>query len=430
MVHCIFRHGARTPVYKHSALGGQMEWPLCSIGRGDRFALALDAEPIRIGAADVRPCPVRLGHFSQPNLQPAPDAPAEIVAQWACVLNGGCRAGQLTDLGCEQAFGLGERLRETYGSSILGIGEVWDVRTMSVRSTAVPRCVASAQFALRGLFPAQSTPVPLGMCDFHEDVLFPNHRSSKRLAEILTEAKSSWKTNPSAAAVHLADELCSRLPADASSALGLDQLDFVRCRDVLVSRSTHGLPLPHGLDSLDRIVEQVDAIATEQMLRMLCGGDGGSADLEAEVHRHSLGVFMAQVLEEMEARARGDSEQGLKLYAAHDTTLMPLLMLLGAFNPPHAIWPGFCACLAFELHELEPAPSRSGDEVGVRILFNFEDITARVQGCPPTGPCPLSILRRAVQHCLPITATESATDGPLSADSEDEPALFSLLPGV
>lgn len=191
-----------------------------------------------------------------------------------------------------------------------------------------------------------------------------------------------------------------------------------RLRDVLVALSTHGLPLPHGLEA-DGLPDRIGALATEQIIRMMRGGggEGGTGpDHSHEAHRHSLGIFMAQVLAEMAASVRGQSDVSLRLFSAHDTTLLPLLMILGAFEPPHDLWPGFSSCIALELHDLAPAARRGSvlprqeSEFGVRVLFNFEDITQRVPGCPESGPCPLPAFRKAVSHSLP------GADGDTGAD--------------
>lgn len=147
------------------------------------------------------------------------------------------------------------------------------------------------------------------------------------------------------------------------------------------------------------------------------GGEGSSGpDQQREAHRHSLGVFAAQVLGEMGEAAAGGSAVRLRLYSAHDTTLLPLLMILGAFDPPHDRWPPFSSCLALELHDLAPAPRagaaapRREAEFGVRVMYNFEDITARVPGCPALGPCPLPAFREALRHCLPGADGDTAAD--------------------
>lgn len=180
-------------------------------------------------------------------------------------------------------------------------------------------------------------------------------------------------------------------------------------RDVLVALDVHALPLPHGLGD-GGVLERVDALATEQIVRMMRGGGGPGgtgADLSHEAHRHSLGVFVSQLLAQMDERVRGENTTALRLYSAHDTTLLPLLMILGAFEPPHNRWPGFCSCLALELHDLVPGAARpvgekrrGEEEFGVRVMYNFEDITARVPGCPRFGPCPLPAFREAVRLSL------------------------------
>jgi hypothetical protein len=185
-----------------------------------------------------------------------------------------------------------------------------------------------------------------------------------------------------------------------------------------VALRAHGLPLPHGLDA-DALVERVDALATEQIVTMMRAGDAAAGGArEAEVHRHSLGVVMAELLAQMGARARGESAHCLRLYSAHDTTVLPLLMILGVFEPPRRRWPDFASSLALELYDLRPAEAagaRTEARVGVRVVYNSggrdEDLTARVPGCPPDGPCPLATFRAAVRRNLP------GADGDVGADA-------------
>lgn len=232
-VHAIFRHGARTPVYTQIPGLSDVQWPPCSVGGAEAFALELPAsEPgLRIGGASVAPCAVRLHHLSDESL-PAPSAPAEILSQWSSALGGGCRGGQLTDLGCAQAHELGTRLREAYAGRL--VGDAWDPSAMTARSTCVPRCVASAQFALRGLFPEQRQPVPVAVGEFGEETLFPNGRLSERLAHILAAGRESWQRAPSAEAVRTREQLAATMPSDVFDAYGMDKFNYVRC--------AHGAP--------------------------------------------------------------------------------------------------------------------------------------------------------------------------------------------
>lgn len=226
-VHAIFRHGARTPVYTSSPEVSAVEWPGCSACCERAFSLELPkAEPVLlIGGASVRPCPVHMHHLLDKSLPP-PRAPAEILDQWNAPLKGGCRAGQLTDLGCEQAYVLGKRLREEYAERL--IGDKWDASVMTARSTCVPRCVASAQLVLAGLFPAQTEPVPLAIGDFSEETLFPNGRLSERLTHILAAGRESWQSRPSDEAMRVREILRAKMPEASFAAFGMEKCNFVR----------------------------------------------------------------------------------------------------------------------------------------------------------------------------------------------------------
>jgi hypothetical protein len=424
MVQVLFRHGARTPVYTNVPGLAEVAWPPCSHGNAEPFSLA-----VAPGVDGAPPSAVRLHHLADSS-RPAPAPPADIMSQWRTRLGGGCRGGQLTDLGASQALALGARLRARYADRLPGLGARWDCATMSARSTCVPRCVASAQFVLAGLFPpparaergrpadarAAAEPVPLAIGDFDTETLFPNGRLSERLRALLAQGRAAWERSPPGAALALRAELDALVPADAFAAYGFAAHNYVRARDVLVALRAHGLPLPYGLDA-GALVERVDALATEQIVTMMrAGGAAAGGASEAEVHRHSLGIVMAELLAQMAARARGESAHCLRLYSAHDTTVLPLLMVLGAFEPKHRSWPDFASSVALELYDLRPAEAgpRTEARVGVRVVYasggREEDITARVPGCPRAGPCPLEAFREAVRHNLP------GADGDVGAD--------------
>lgn len=431
MVHVVFRHGARTPVYTNQEALGGAEWSLCSTKQRDERTIDVDAasSAVRIGDRAVAPCAVRLHHLLDAS-RPAPAPPPEIAGQFKNVLHGGCRSGQLTDLGCEQAYTLGTRLRKRYAGRLPGLADTWDERTMRARSTCVPRCVLSAQFLLAGLLPAQRAPVPLGVLDFGHEDLFPNSKGSDELRAILHAGREAWVAEPTDPDARVCGALLSEhIPASARRALDVDAHNFVRVRDVLVALAAHGMELPYGLGRVDDLLDRIERLATAQIVHMMHGGNAGGPEALAarasEVHRHSLGQFLSGVLAEFDARARGEATPALRLCAAHDTTVLPLLLLLGVYGDGPAEWPPFCASLAFELHALgggsgggtPGAAARGGEAYGVRVVYNDEDITARVPGCAaaagaPGAPCPLGAFRQAVAHGLPRRDEEEGHTGP------------------
>ncbi|KAJ1627890.1 histidine phosphatase superfamily [Pavlovales sp. CCMP2436] len=412
----VFRHGARTPVYTTMPGLEMVTWPECHTGRAPNFSYDIPSEPaLELDGKPVRPCAVQPHHLSDVS-RPPPEAPDEIMEQWSTMLNG-ARAGQLTDLGCAQAYRLGTELRKFYGAHFLG--DRFDPACMTLVSTSTPRCVQSAQFVLAGLFDSVVT-VPIGLAEQAEETLYPNGKLSERLGHILQVGRQSWQSSPPPHALQTRAAIREKVSDEAFSASGMDKLNFVRLRDVLVALKAHGLPLLPGLD--EELLARVDALATEQIVHMMQGGRGkaGAAEPggEYEAHRHSMGIFMGQVLDQMEACAAGESAGRLQLFSAHDTTVLPLLMILGVFEPPNQHWPDFASSLAFELHDCSPAGAKAdgqgrSEQFGIIVRYNLEDITARIPGCPAHAPCSLAAFRQAICHSLP------GADGDTAADKQD-----------
>ena len=75
---------------------------------------------------------------------------------------------------------------------------------LTVRSTNVPRCVASAQGVLSGLYPLHdSKAAPFQITTLHGDdeYLAPNTKKCRRLAELWGAARIAWGTDAAAGAV-------------------------------------------------------------------------------------------------------------------------------------------------------------------------------------------------------------------------------------
>ena len=67
-----------------------------------------------------------------------------------------------------------------------------------------------------------------------------------------------------------------------------------------------------------------------------------------------------------EAQAGSHSQPQLLLYSGHDTTIMPLLVLLGEDTLD---WPPYCSNIVFELWE---TPGWLGKSHTVRVLYNCQ----------------------------------------------------------
>lgn len=126
-----------------------------------------------------------------------------------------------------------------------------------------------------------------------------------------------------------------------------------------------------------------------------------------EVLRLGSGVLLGMVCDVMDAAAAGhdaDSAAKLHLYSGHDTTLMPLLAVLGA---PCEDWPPYLSNIIFELYEEQQGQgqgqARAGSGAGgrpappqhyVRVYYNTEELA--IPGAAPGQPCPLPTFKQAV----------------------------------
>jgi hypothetical protein len=117
--------------------------------------------------------------------------------------------------------------------------------------------------------------------------------------------------------------------------------------------------------------------------------------------------FFADLVESMAAAVRGDAAvPRLSITAAHDTVLMPLLVVLGASD---GRWPPYAARLVFEVWRAGKARGAKGGADAertayVRLLYHGQDVTGRL-ACSlvpdaRNGFCTLATLRAQVQGLL------------------------------
>lgn len=279
------------------------------------------------------------------------------------ILPGGCFAGQLTDLGISQTTELGRTLRTRYS---LG---AYDKDTVSVRSTNVPRCVASAQGVLDGMFPglaASGVVVPIDTLSSDDDYLTPNGKACARMGELFNEGAMVWARRPDGDTPAVVRELEKTVPSPVLKALLYkfrDTPSFVPLRDVIVSMDAHNMPLPWGItsDIRDRL-DRLGALEVEVIMK------GGSWLHDLEASRVGLGRWLGELsdnLADKATKAKATKAEGLTvdLISAHDTTVMPILISLGIFDDPH--WPNYASSISFELWT-------KGNGRFVRVLYNDE----------------------------------------------------------
>jgi hypothetical protein len=184
-----FRHGARTPVFTSiPGLSSMGDWDVCT---PEAVAPLPQVAVVDLRDGGPRP-PLSRGVQAQVSFAlPAPPGFAAF-------------AGQLSDLGVGQAVRLGRALRATYAAH-LPAGHLDALHTRSgtsgavtCRTTNVPRCVASAQGVLHGLFgeleldAAAGASFPLHTLPTGVEYCTPNTKACPRLGEYFTAGRAEW----------------------------------------------------------------------------------------------------------------------------------------------------------------------------------------------------------------------------------------------
>ncbi|MFT7799485.1 lysophosphatidic acid phosphatase type 6 [Arapaima gigas] len=313
LIQVLFRHGARTPLKS--------------------IPDVLEAQWI----PNLLKAPVHTQmNYVVTDLSGGPQPPAPVEDSYrAKTLSGGTFPGQLTTLGMQQLYDLGERLRKTYIQDFSFLTPCFNPTEVLVRSTNIVRTIESARCLLAGLFQQkQEDPVTILTTEAENEILYPNYHHCQLLKLIGSPRWAESSQLPDIAA-----DLRS-IQSDLGI-LAQGQVDFVLIRDDMVAREAHGLPSPPVLDRWRNRVEQR---AVEMMCHIYEPSKAKNIQLTVGPLLHTL---MSNIEDKIQETALARPRK-LFLYSVHDTTLMPCLMALGIFDMK---WPPYAADIILELHQ-------------------------------------------------------------------------------
>ncbi|KAG8517639.1 Lysophosphatidic acid phosphatase type 6 [Galemys pyrenaicus] len=377
MVQVVFRHGARSPL-KQLPQKEQVEWTprlldvppqtqfdymVTSLTGGPKPHSPFDAQyqstVLKVSDTLSRPPRGRPG----PGLMGRPcgrvSLPSPLPPQ------GGVFAGQLTKVGMQQMFALGQRLRRSYVEDVPFLSPTYNPLEVFVRSTNIYRNLESTRCLLAGLFQHQKGPVVIHTDEASSEVLYPNYLNCWSLRE---------RTKGRKKAASLQSGISEDLKK-VKEELGLtssDGIDFFHLLDNAAAEEVHSLPSCPALRRFARMIEQR---AVDTALYVLQWEDRESLQMLVGPFLHML---EGNLLRSADPAAPPGQTRKLYLYAAHDVTLLPLLLALGVFDNK---WPPFAADLTLELYQ-----HRETKEWFVQLRYVGEEQVPR--GCP--GPlCPL-----------------------------------------
>ncbi|XP_069863647.1 lysophosphatidic acid phosphatase type 6 [Dipodomys merriami] len=351
MVQVVFRHGARSPLHQ-LPLEEQVEW---------------NPQLLEV------PPQTQLD-YTVTNLAGGPKPHSPYDSQYhKTTLKGGMFAGQLTKVGMQQMFALGERLRKSYVEDTPFLSPAFNPKEVFVRSTNMFRNLESTRCLLAGLFQRQKEgPIIIHTDEASSEVLYPNYQSCWRLTQKVRAQKKTATLQPG-----ISEDL-----KKVKARMGLDrndEVDFLILLDNVAAEQVHNLPSCPTLRTFARIIEER---AVDTAVHILQQDDRESIQMAVGPFLH---ILEGNLLSAVDPTTPPSKLRKLYLYAAHDVTLMPLLMALGIFDHK---WPPFAVDLTLELYQ-----HQKSKEWFVQLFYHGEEQVPR--GCPDKL-CPLELFLNAM----------------------------------
>lgn len=319
--------------------------------------------------------------------------------------NWGTGWGQLTNLGKQHHYELGQWLRKRYNGLI---GETYSKDEVYIRSTDVDRTLMSAQADLAGLYPPKGTDI------WNVEIPWqpiPVH-TEKEIHDKLLAMKKACPAYETAYKDLLNSENFKRIRAkyrevfdylSVKTGEKIETLEHAQyLYSVLFIEQKNNKTLPDWTKTV-----------FPEPLSLLSSYAFASQTYNRVLARLKSGPLVKDILERFQNKTQGTlkPDRSLRIYSAHDTTVANLLNALRLFelhNPP------FRACVLLELREFQNKPY-------VSVFYKNSTAEPTLFEIPGCGvACPLSQMFEIYKDVIP---------GDWDSECLQPPAMQNLLAG-
>uniref|UniRef100_A0A8D1KC25 Acid phosphatase 6, lysophosphatidic n=1 Tax=Sus scrofa TaxID=9823 RepID=A0A8D1KC25_PIG len=208
-------------------------------------------------------------------------------------------------------------------------------------------------------------PIVIHTDEASSEVLYPNYQNCWSLQERTRGRKQAAALQPG-----ISEDL-ETVKEGMGIASG-DRVDFLILFDNVAAEQVHSLP---SCPTLRRFARMIERRAVDTALYILQREDREGLQMAVGPFLH---ILESNLLKAADPATPSGKTRKLYLYAAHDVTLMPLLMVLGIFDHK---WPPFAVDLTIELYQ-----HRKSKEWFVQLYYHGEEQVPK--GCPDRL-CPL-----------------------------------------
>jgi len=359
LVAVVTRHGDRTPIFS---------FPPAHL------------EPVTWNCelpATIEAVPIQIFDVASP---PFPRLYRKIYKKDIETFAGNCAAGQLTVTGMKQHFDLGTRLRKQYSALLENVKIEFGSKNVYVESSDIPRTFLSAQSQLLALFPPKPAAtlntadvIPIITTELAVSDFFPNYATCPRLAVIRDAVlKSKPFRDFETKILPFKNDLARKLKYVNGSSVGFPA--WTQIYDTFACRRAHQFPFPPEFTTA--LVDQA-ILTAEQEYQFLLN--------DREYLRLGIGPFFARLKEKLSDMVTGrNRDLKYALFSGHDSTLAPLLSLLGIYD---GYWPPYASNLVFEV--IEDDAASEANRWSVRVIYNEKELI--IPGCPPGQACPWNV---------------------------------------